>query len=61
MSSLHPDIDAGIAGLTSLERILAWMQANQLPHDRLDLVAQDEYCHDLFVPWRDQWIVFGLT
>jgi hypothetical protein len=50
-----------LAGLTSLERILAWMQANQLPLDQLDLIAQDEFCHDLFVPCEGRWLVFGLT
>lgn len=49
------------AELTSLEKILAWMQANNLPMTQLDLVAQDEFYHDLFIPWQDQWLVFGLT
>jgi hypothetical protein len=50
-----------LANLTSLEKILTWMQANQLPLDQLDLIAQDEFCHDLFVPWQGRWLVFGLT
>ncbi len=54
-------IDADVARLTSLEKILAWMQANQMPLDRLDLVAQDEFCHDLFVPWQGRWLIFSLT
>ena len=56
-----PTIEPEIAELTSLEKILAWMQANQLPMDRLDLVAQDEFCHELLIPWRERWLVFGLT
>ncbi len=47
--------------LTSVERILAWMKENDLPMQELDLIAQDEFCHDMLVPWREQWIVFGLT
>ena len=50
-----------LAHLTSVEKILAWMQANRLPLDQLDLVAQDEFCHDLFVPWQENWLIFGLT
>ena len=55
------DVPAELAELTSLEKILNWMQANQLPLDRLDLLAQDEFCHDLFIPWQDRWLIFGLT
>jgi hypothetical protein len=50
-----------LTSLTSVEKILAWMKANQLPLDRLDMVAQDEFCHDLFVPWQGRWLIFGLT
>jgi hypothetical protein len=50
-----------LAHLTSIEKILVWMQANQLSLDQLDLIAQDEFCHDLFVPWQDHWLIFGLT
>ena len=53
--------DADLLVLTSLERILDWMQAKQLPLDQLDMVAQDEFCHDLYVPWQDRWLIFGLT
>jgi hypothetical protein len=50
-----------LAGLTSLEKILAWMQTKQLPMEKIDLIAQDEFCHDLYVPWQGNWLVFGLT
>lgn len=52
---------AEFAKFTSLEKILAWMQANDLPMTQLDLIAQDEFCHDLLIPYREQWLVFGLT
>jgi hypothetical protein len=54
-------LDAELVALTSLENILVWMRANQLPLDQLDLVAQDEFCHDLYIPWQGRWLVFGLT
>lgn len=53
--------DADFAELTSLEKILAWMQTNDLPMAQLDLIAQDEFCHDLLVSWQNRWLVFGLT
>lgn len=61
MQSLPPAIAVEVDGLTSLEKILAWMQAHQLPLDQIDLVAQDEFCHELFVPWQGLWLIFGLT
>lgn len=53
--------DLDFAALTSVEKILAWMKANDLPMDQLDLIAQDEFCHDMLVPFRGQWLAFGLT
>jgi hypothetical protein len=47
--------------LTSLEQILAWMQSNGVPLDQLDLIPQDEFCHDLLLPHEGHWMVFGLT
>jgi hypothetical protein len=49
------------SALTSLEKILAWMQATGVAMQNLDLIAQDEFCHDLLVPYQDRWLVFGLT
>ena len=49
------------SGLTSLEQILDWMQTQQIPLDQLDLIAQDEFCHELLVPWQGRWLIFGLT
>jgi hypothetical protein len=51
----------GIDALTSLEKILNWMQAEQIPAQQLDLIPQDEFCHDLLLPWQDGWLSFGLT
>lgn len=51
----------GFESLTSVEKLLAWMQANDVPMRQLDMIAQDEFTHDLLVPWRDQWLAFGLT
>ena len=47
--------------LTSVDKALAWMQANSISMEQLDMIAQDEFTHDLLVPWRNGWLVFGLT
>jgi len=49
--------------LTSLEKILVWMSAIKLDLASIDLVAQDEFSHDLIVPLPEdaQFVVFGLT
>jgi hypothetical protein len=59
--SSYDELDIDLADLTSLEKILAWMQANEFPLNTLDLIAQDEFCHELLIPYRDRWLVFGLT
>lgn len=63
LQTTHPDIAASLSCATSLETILTWLRHNGRPLDRLDLVAQDEYCHDLLIPLEPdpRWIVFGMT
>ena len=51
-----------VEALGSLERVLGWMQARGLSLAETDLVAQDEFCHDLLVPLPDgRWLGIGLT
>ena len=59
--SIDAELYSELVGLSSLEKILAWMQANRLPLAELDLIAQDEFSHDLFIPWQHRWLIFGLT
>ncbi len=57
-----PELAAEVAGLASLEGVLGWMARRGLPLGSLDLVAQDEFCHDLLVPLPDgRWLAFGMT
>jgi hypothetical protein len=61
LTSLNSDrflsIEEELAGQCSLLDVLAW--ARLLPpgtfHPRIiaEVVAQDEYTHDVIVPWRD--------
>lgn len=59
-------IESEIAGHRTLEQVLKWglaQPADQvIPHVIADVVIQDEYSHDVIVPWRDGLIlVYGTT
>lgn len=38
---------------TTLEYVIHWGLAHRPPLMVADVVAQDEYTHDVVVPWRD--------
>lgn len=57
-----PALGAEVARLRNLEGILRWAPAAGIPLAELDLVQQDEYSYDLFLPLPDsRWVVFGVT
>ena len=53
--------DADWTHLTSVEKVLAWMKDENVPMRELDMIAQDEFTHDLLVPWQGRWLAFALT
>jgi hypothetical protein len=57
----RPDLADRVAGFRTLEHVLDWLKAEGHPLGALDLVTQDEYCHDLLVPVGPDWLVFGMT
>jgi hypothetical protein len=57
----RPELAGRIAGFRTLEHILDWLKAEAHPLGSLDLVTQDEFCHDLLVPVGPGWLVFGMT
>lgn len=58
----EPTLARAVAEFSTLEHVLNWMQREGLPLGTLDLVAQDEFSHDLLVPLPDgRWLAFGLT
>ncbi len=62
LAAAEPDLARELTGFTSLEHVLAWMQRRGLPATGLDVVAQDEYCHDLLLPLPDgRWLAFAMT
>ena len=50
-----------IASFRTLEHVLDWMMRNGLSFATLDMVTQDEFCHDLLMPIGNDWLVFGMT
>lgn len=51
-----------LAEFGSLEKLLGWFRTKDLPLREIDLVAQDEYCHDLIIPFTDgRWLSFAMT
>jgi hypothetical protein len=59
---VDPVLAAAVAGLPNLEGILKWAPAADIPFAGLDLLQQDEYSYDLFLPLPDtRWVVFGVT
>lgn len=59
LEAVDPRLAAAVGGFTSVSHVLAWLGR---PAAGLDVVAQDEFCHDLVVPLPDgRWLAFGLT
>jgi hypothetical protein len=57
-----PALGEEVARLRNLEGILRWAPGAGIPLAGIDLVQQDEYSYDLFLPLPDsRWIVFGVT
>ncbi len=62
LAAADPALGGAVAGLRNLEGILRWAPGAGIPLAGLDLIQQDEYCYDLFLPLPDaRWVVFGLT
>jgi hypothetical protein len=62
LRAADPALGDTVAGLRNLEAILKWAQAAGVPFADLDLVQQDEYSYDFFVPVPDsRWLVFGVS
>lgn len=57
-----PVLGAQVAPLRNLEAILKWAPGAGVPFAGIDLVQQDEYSYDLYLPLPDaRWLVFGVS
>ncbi len=51
-----------VAPLRNLEAILKWAPGVGIAFAGIDLVQQDEYSYDLYLPLPDsRWLVFGMS
>lgn len=62
LCSADPALGARIEPLRNLEAILKWAPGAGIPFAGIDLVQQDEYSYDLYLPLPDsRWLVFGVS
>lgn len=55
-------IQATVAGLRLLEDLLRWGAARTPPRSVADVIVQDEYTHDVVIPYDDDlFLVFDST
>ncbi len=56
------ELTSGLEDVGSLQQLLAWGGPDDLALRIEEIVTQDEYTHDILVPWRaDHWLVFDAT
>lgn len=61
-ANLRAVLEREVQPLSSLQDVLRWAFAQTPPCDVAAVVVQDEYCHDVVVPWRDGLVlVFDTT
>lgn len=62
LTEADPALGAEVAKLRNLEAILKWAPGYGISLAGVDLVQQDEYSYDLFLPLPGgRWIVFGVS
>lgn len=62
LRAADPAIGAAVRPLRNLEAILKWAPGAGIPFAGIDLVQQDEYSYDLYLPLPDaRWLVFGVS
>jgi hypothetical protein len=54
-------IEREVRPLRSLEHVARWAFSRRPPSEIADVVVQDEYTHDVVVPWRGVHLVFDTT
>ena len=51
-----------LRGLRTLGAVLEWLRAQEPPRTVGEIVTQDEYTHDVIIPWDDRLtLVFDAT
>jgi len=57
LGSLKAELD----GLSILQEVLRWGFSQSPPSDVASVVIQDEFTHDVVLPWRHVYLVFDTT
>ena len=50
-----------VAGHTTLERALAWGRRCRPPLSVESILTQDEYTHDVLIPYEGRYLVYDAT
>ena len=50
-----------VADQTSLERVLNWGREQRPPVDIESILTQDEYTHDVLLPFEGRYLVYDTT
>ncbi|MBN9117764.1 MAG: hypothetical protein J0I06_01095 [Planctomycetes bacterium] len=62
LRAADPVLGEQVQPLRNLEAILKWAPGAGVPFTGIDLVQQDEYSYDLYLPLPDsRWLVFGVS
>jgi hypothetical protein len=62
LSATDPALGGEVAALRNLEAILKWAPGAGIAFAGIDLVQQDEYSYDLYLPLPDaRWLVFAVS
>lgn len=62
LCAADPTLGEQVKPLQNLEAILKWAPGAGIPFAGIDLVQQDEYSYDLYLPLPDaRWLVFGVS
>ncbi len=64
LKARFPDVAAALSLCTNLDRAIQYLVSNEMfALSRMDVVAQDEFTHDVLVPFAqsEEYLVFGST
>lgn len=50
-----------LPALATLADVVRWGLAQAPPEMIADVIVQDEYSHDIVLPWRGRYLVFDTT
>lgn len=62
LTAADSTLGSEVAKLRNLEAILKWAPGAGIAFAGIDLVQQDEYSYDLYLPLPDsRWLTFGVS